>query len=255
MSIVEPSGLVICTVNGKAITLGAIAPTLKVEGRWSLVDEAVREAVLDEAAAARGILVSDDELQRAADDFRVRHKLHGAAQTQAWLRARNLTVEEFEQGLTRGLTVAKLRDAIDEDEVRRYFFDHLKSFQWARYSQLVSRDRETAEELLAHIRDDEMEFASAARQHSIDRDTGQAGGYAGTWKRSDLSPAMETLVFSAPIGEVSGPVETRQGWHVVKVWERGGGAFDDEASAVAREAVFEHWLKRQIDRASVEARL
>jgi hypothetical protein len=54
MSIVEPSGLVICTVNGKAITLGAIAPTLKVEGRWSLVDEAVPSAGVKIVQESRG---------------------------------------------------------------------------------------------------------------------------------------------------------------------------------------------------------
>jgi parvulin-like peptidyl-prolyl isomerase len=246
---------VICTVNGRSITLGEIAPTLKVAGRWSLVDEAVREAILEEAAAAGGIAVSDDELQHAADSFRTDHKLHSAAETRDWLGKHNLTVDEFEKALMRGVTIAKLRDAIDHDEVRRYFFDHLKSFQWARFAQLVTRDRETAEELLTQIRDDEADFSSLARRHSIDPETRQTGGYAGTCKRADLNPVVEALVFSAALEEVCGPVETRRGWHLIMVWERGGGQLDDEAITAAREAVFEHWLKRQIDRASVEVRL
>ncbi len=250
-----PASAVICVVNGRPVTLDEIAPVLKVEGRWSLVDEAVREAVLDAAVSAQGIAVTDDEFQQAADDFRTAHRLYKAADMLAWLDAQNLTADAFEKGLERGLTIAKLREAIDPDEVRRYFFDHLKSFQWARFSQLVAADRETAVELLAQAHDGEVGFASLARRHSIDADTRLAGGYAGTRKRSDLSPALETLVFSAPLEEVSGPLETRAGWYLVKVWERGGGELDDAAAALAREAVFAQWLQRQIDRAKVEVRL
>lgn len=250
-----PASPVICVVDGRPVTLDEIAPVLKVEGRWPLVNEAVREAVLDAAASAQGITVADDEVQQAANAFRTVRKLFKATDMLAWLDTHKLKADAFESGLERGLKTAKLRAALDHDEVRRYFFDHLKSFQWVRFSQLVAAERETAVELLAQVHDGEVGFASLARRHSIDDDTKLAGGYAGTCKRSDLAPALEALVFSAPLEEVSGPLETRAGWYLVKVWERGGGELDAAAAEVAREAMFAQWLQRQIDRAKVEVRL
>lgn len=247
--------VVICEVDGKPITLGDIAPVLKVEGRWSLVDEAIREAVLDQAIRSDGITVTEAELQAAANDFRRVRKLHGADEMKEWLQASKMSADTFEKGLIRHLSAAKLRENIDQDEVRRYFFDNLRQFQWARFSQIVSKERDTAEELLAQIRDEEADFAGLAARHSIDSESRFAGGYVGTVKRGDLPPQLEPIVFSVDPESVADPVETPRGWHLIKVWQRGGGELDDNAAAQARDALFERWLRRQIERARVDAKL
>lgn len=251
----EASDPVICTVNGRSVTLGKIASVLKVAGRWSLIDEAIRQALLEEALDSGEVAIGDDELQRFADGFRTERKLHTADDTAAWLRAHNMSDDDFEHGLLRGLTLAKLRESIEYDEVRRCFFGHLKSFQWARFCQIVTKERDTAEELLAQIRDDEADFASLARRYSIDPSSRAAGGYVGAVKRRDLDPQLEAVVFSGVLEAVLGPVQTPLGWHLIKVWERGGSELDDETAAAAREAVLEHRLKRRADRASIQVSL
>ncbi|WP_348761423.1 peptidylprolyl isomerase [uncultured Salinisphaera sp.] len=63
-------------------------------------------------------------------------------------------------------------------------------------------------------------FADLAKQHS-NCPSGQKGGELGTFGRGQMVPAFDEVVFSAPIGEVQGPVKTQFGYHLLEVTERG----------------------------------
>lgn len=57
---------------------------------------ATRKIIAD-AAAAAGIKVELEELQQAADNLRLAHKLLQASDTWAWLQKHHLTLDELEQ--------------------------------------------------------------------------------------------------------------------------------------------------------------
>ena len=63
-------------------------------------------------------------------------------------------------------------------------------------------------------------FADLAKQHS-NCPSGQKGGELGTFGRGQMVPAFDEVVFSAPVGEVQGPVKTQFGYHLLEVTERG----------------------------------
>ena len=63
------------------------------------------------------------------------------------------------------------------------------------------------------------DFADAAREHSGCPSSSQ-GGALGTFGKGQMVPEFEQVVFSAPIGEVQGPVKTQFGYHLILVTER-----------------------------------
>jgi peptidyl-prolyl cis-trans isomerase D len=71
------------------------------------------------------------------------------------------------------------------------------------------------------------DFAEVARRESADSVSARQGGDLGSFSRGQMVPAFDQAVFSLPIGQVSQPVQTQFGYHVIQVQERTG----DEARA------------------------
>ena len=82
----------------------------------------------------------------------------------------------------------------------------------------ITRTKEEAltlsKELLERVRNGE-DFVSIAQEFS-DGPSGENGGSLGTFGRRDMVPAFETAAFALAIGEVSDPVETQFGYHIIK---------------------------------------
>lgn len=63
------------------------------------------------------------------------------------------------------------------------------------------------------------DFADLARQHSS-CPSGRRGGDLGEFAPGMMVPEFDKVVFSAPVGEVQGPVKTQFGYHLVEVTAR-----------------------------------
>ena len=80
-------------------------------------------------------------------------------------------------------------------------------------------DNETlCEELKTKIADGEN-FADIAREHST-CPSGRKGGELGEFGPGQMVSEFDTVVFSAPINEVQGPVKTQFGYHLLEVTSR-----------------------------------
>ncbi len=63
------------------------------------------------------------------------------------------------------------------------------------------------------------DFAALAQEHS-QCPSGAQGGALGTFGRGQMVIEFDEVVFSAPVGEVQGPVQTQFGFHLVEVTQR-----------------------------------
>ena len=106
-------------------------------------------------------------------------------------------------------------------------------------------------------------FAELAKQNSEDG-TASRGGDLGWISPGDTVPEFERVMNSLRDGELSQPIQTPFGWHLVQVLERRNEAMsDDRRKLAARQTVrarkadeaFQDWLRQTRDRAFVENRL
>ncbi|MDX1706621.1 peptidylprolyl isomerase [Pseudidiomarina sp.] len=63
-------------------------------------------------------------------------------------------------------------------------------------------------------------FGDLARKHSL-CPSGKKGGDLGEFRRGQMVPAFDKVVFGKPTLEVHGPVKTKFGWHLIKTLSRG----------------------------------
>ena len=64
------------------------------------------------------------------------------------------------------------------------------------------------------------DFADLARAESSDAGTASKGGDLGFLKHGQAVPSFEEALFALPVGEVSQPVKTTYGYHLIKVEEK-----------------------------------
>lgn len=65
-------------------------------------------------------------------------------------------------------------------------------------------------------------FADLARRESADSVSAAAGGDLGEWERGAMDPAFDSAAFSLPVNQVSEPVLSQFGFHLIEVTSRKG---------------------------------
>jgi parvulin-like peptidyl-prolyl isomerase len=211
-----------------------------------LLQEAAAEQLLLSYATREGLAVSAAELQLAADRFRRRHGFTTAAQTHQWLAREGLSIEHFEVGIERDLLLAKVIRHLTEPQLADRFNAHRDRYARARLRQIVVAREGTAREWLAQVADEGCDFAELAREHSLYHASRPAGGSLGVVPRWSLPETVAELVFAARPGEVVGPVNTEQGWHLFLVEELLPAELDDQTAATIRNELFDAWLAEQL---------
>lgn len=63
------------------------------------------------------------------------------------------------------------------------------------------------------------DFAEMAKKYST-CPSSKEGGSLGSFRKGVMVPEFDDVVFSAPLGEVQGPVETQFGFHLIEVTMR-----------------------------------
>ncbi len=74
-----------------------------------------------------------------------------------------------------------------------------------------------AEELLKQIRAKPASFADLAKAHSKDPGSAEKGGDLGSFKRGDMVQPFSAAAFDMKVGDISGPIETEYGYHIIKL--------------------------------------
>ena len=246
----------VARANGTELSLRELLHTLKLQGRlWPLVAEALADKVIATAARQEGLRVRAEELQRAADAFRLRHGLSKAADTRRWLAANRLSQADLEEGLQRALLRDKLAERVTAGRVEKWFAENRGRFDRARLRHLVVDGEGVAQELLQRVQEDGADFADLARRYSLDAASRAAGGSLGVVLRQRLAADVAAAVFAAGKGAVVGPFQTAAGHVLVQVEEVLLGQLDGATAAAIRQELFRDWLARQIQNGQVEVKL
>jgi peptidyl-prolyl cis-trans isomerase SurA len=107
------------------------------------------------------------------------------------------------------------------------------------------------------------DFATVARAVSDDPASAADGGDLGWISPGDTVPEFENVLATSPLGELSQPIKSRYGWHLIEVLERRSHDTTDEnkrATCVRQiraskaEEERELWLRRLRAQAYVDIR-
>lgn len=165
------------------------------EGTERFVDELVKKEVLYQEAKKKG-LENNPEFHKKVEDFR---KLTLIS---------TLLEKEIEE-----------KSKVTDKEIQDYYEAHKKDFtanNQVRASHILVKTEEEAKKLLDQIKKG-VDFAKLAKANSIDTGSAKNGGDLGFFSRGQMVPEFERAAFGLKKGEISNPVKTQYGYHIIKV--------------------------------------
>lgn len=150
-----------------------------------------------------------------------------------FLSKNNLTLDYVKSEIRKGLTIQQFFNKIAEENARvteediqnAYAQDKTASVRHILFSTQGKSDSEKveikkkAEEVLARARKGEN-FSELVKKYSDDPGSKNTGGLYKDFGRGKMVKPFEDAAFSVPIGQISDLVETRYGYHIVKVVDR-----------------------------------
>lgn len=192
------------------------------------LSQLIRRAVLAPEADELGIEVTDDEIQEQLEQIKAEFPSAGAFNET--LKEQGLTLGQLERLIKDRELEEKLRAAVakeaapDRTELRAYYEEHSRDFIETDTQHILVKKQALAADLSKRLRSasrKELEglFARLAKRHSKDESNKDIGGALGFNPPGSFVPAFEDAAGEIAVGEVSKPVKTRFGWHVI--WVRG----------------------------------
>jgi parvulin-like peptidyl-prolyl isomerase len=142
---------------------------------------------------------------------------------------------------------------VDDAAIKTYYDTHKGDFESARARHILIRFKGSAvplrtgtkelsdEEALAKAQEIKKQlaggadFAALAKSESDDTGSGANGGDLSTFKHGQMVPAFEQAAFALPVGQVSDPVKTQFGYHIIKVEEKTAKTMDEAKPEIAEK--------------------
>lgn len=96
------------------------------------------------------------------------------------------------------------------------------------------------------------DWAVVVADVSIDTSNKDNGGDLGWFPRGRMVPSFEDVAFKLKPGEISDPVESDYGWHVIQMIGKATLPLSDDEFAGAQEIEYENWLQNLRDSADIK---
>jgi peptidyl-prolyl cis-trans isomerase C len=257
-------------------TSPAEASTKKEDLKKSLSTDLIAELLIKDRADRLGLSVAADELKDAMSRLKDQYGIKTDAEFEESLRKSGMTRADMEARLHDTILMNKVfgrelrqRDELTDKELKERYDREKERYRLPERARLreiivikpsepskVEAARERANALTAEARTGD--FAKLATTSS-DAGTKEKGGDLGEVARGELLPDLDKAVFNATAGTVLGPIETKSGWHILKVETRLPSevpAFESVKDRLRKDASEDTWqrdYKAYIDRLRKDA--
>jgi peptidyl-prolyl cis-trans isomerase C len=196
----------VAKVNGKAITEADIKlADAEIGSELGNLPDATKRRVLIEFLIENQLFADAAEAQKLGNGPAFDERL------QYWKR-RSLREAYFETSLKGGVTDVEAKKLYDAQ------VSQIKPEQEVKARHILVETEVLAKEIAAKVASgDDKLFAEQAKAHSKDPGTKDEGGDLGFFGRGQMVPQFEEAAFKLKKGEISAPVQSQFGWHLIKV--------------------------------------
>ena len=276
---------ILATVDGEPVTVYQLKRFTQdsIRGRQlsasvdqsALLDALITDKLIQKEVSEKGVIVRDEDIDRYIEAIKQRNNLDDEKLKTA-LAGQGLTLESYRAQIREEIERDQLvgreirgKVSVTPEEVQRYYEAHLSEYSTPEKVQVahivlrldqdappdkVAATTAKAQELYERIKKG-ADFAALAKQYSEDP-SGENGGDLGWFKPGELLDSLEKAAVRLKVGEVSEPVRTKVGLHLLKVEAREGAAHQnlDELSDqikqqlynAALEERFQKWLTEDL---------
>ena len=201
----------------------------------------IQNSEYQQEADKLGVSVSDKDVQARLDQIKNQYygnppgqkkatKAEMEQRYQAALKQQGFTDEEVRHGIKLQLIKEKVFKKVTEDvkvsddQVKAYYEKNKKQYETPAQPQsrdlqhILVKSKAQADQLYAQLKANPGKFAQLAKKYSTDKSSAVNGGKLppGVGVKGSLDPNFEKVAFSIPAHQISKPVHSQFGWHIIE---------------------------------------
>jgi len=214
------SNEVVARVGDQKITKEELYNQLVEYYGKNVLESMIADKIVAMEIEKQNITVTDEELQEKLDEFV--ESYGGEEYVFMMLSMQGMTMDDLREDMLSYLKRLKLiepRIEVTDEEISGYFEENKANFdqpEQVEASHILVDDEETAKEIKKKL-DEGADFAELAAEYSKDTGSAENGGQLGYFGRGKMVEEFENAAFSMEVGQISDPVKTKYGYHIIKV--------------------------------------
>lgn len=205
----------------------------------------VEQKIMLKKAAELGVEPTEEEIDTEVKKYieNLKESLGGEEAFNKALEDIDLTLEEYtaklKESMKNNLTADKVTETvfkdinIPDDELKNYYDSNLDSFREGNVSHILIKDEEKAKEIRERAANGE-DFATLAKEFSEDPGSKDKGGSLGVtaYDTTQYVPEFTEGFKKLKEGEISEPVKSSHGYHIIKVTDYKEKSFDESKDSI-----------------------
>lgn len=241
---------VVASVNGEDIQREELYSMLEDLYGDEVLENLILDKVIDFEVDKEKITITDQEIE---DEMNALIESYGGEEYfNQMLETNGVDKAMFKDDVITYLKTKKLlepRIEITDEEMKTYFEENKDSFAEAEQvqaSHILVEDEKTAKEVKEKLAKGE-DFAALAKEYSTDEANAENGGDLGYFPKGTMVDEFDEVVFSLAINEISEPVKTEYGYHIIKLVDKKAATeanYDDSKDTI-HEKLLEEKLQTE----------
>lgn len=222
----------------------------------SIVQMMVQDKLISDDMKANKLEIADKDVNDAF--LNSVKQFGGQEQFDKMLDDYNMDVEKFKETVKKDLMYQKHKEwftkehPVTDEEINQYYEDNKDEFAKRDASHILVEDEKTAKEIKEKL-DNGEDFAELAKEYSKDSANAENGGNLGTFSKGQMVKEFEDAVFNLKEGEISNPVKTQFGYHIIKL-NKIADSVEDNKEAITKaleDKKYADYIKELNEKANV----
>lgn len=205
--------------------------------RRQVLETLIDRVIIEQEANRLGITITEELLEARTQESVAQGQ--SRVQFEQWLAANNLTYQEFKETLRYQLIANQMFEHITRNAP--------KTADQIQVRQILVTDEATARTIIEQLKNG-ADFSLLAQAQSLPESGRTNGGEPGWFPRglSPLPAEVEAIAFSLSPGQISGPIRSSLGFHIIKLENREAQRpLTTEMLQALKEKMFTDWLTEQ----------
>lgn len=257
----ETKSNVLVEVNGQDVTEEDLLNMFQAAlGTEEIPDEAfelygsifLQNIVTNKLLAEEGksLKISHDD-EAVQNELQMYKQLSGAETDEQFLEVLKTSFgieneETFiDQYIVPSVVIQQLTQQLSEEEVTKHFNEQKEEYMQVRARHILVEDEQQAKDLYDQLQNG-ADFEQLAREnskdYSKDEETGEEKGIEYTFGKGIMVQEFEQQAFSQEVGQISEPIKTEYGYHIIETLEKIEPELVDYENQIRQQIVVDRLL-------------